>query len=172
MNLLKYSILAYACVLHVSFTAKAELESSSSTPLRPIFCEAESVMAKYATVEMDMSASGRMYVGARNDRYMPLASLTLPDGFERVTVWARIRGCSQVLKTSLNGKAHDLKWAHKVPAEWTWVNFGSYQRSELGASIRVIRSPGGEGGIDAFFLDMTGVINPKEIKDLKVYEVK
>ncbi|MGE9293187.1 MAG: hypothetical protein ACQKBW_06210, partial [Puniceicoccales bacterium] len=59
---------------------------------------------------------------------------------------------------------------HKVPAEWTWVSFGTYKRSELGDSIRIVRAPGGEGGVDAVFLDTTGYIDPRDVKDLNIYE--
>ncbi|WP_269522159.1 hypothetical protein [Coraliomargarita parva] len=147
--------------------------SGGFATIQPRYYEAESIPAKYTEVEMDELASGRMYVRAsKNDRYSPLAMVDLPQEMGRVTIWARIRGCSQELKTNLNGKAVDLKWKHQVPAKWTWVNFGPYERDALGDSIRFVRAPGGAGGLDAVFLDTTNAIDPRAVEDLKLYEAR
>lgn len=138
----------------------------------PLFYEAESVLAKYTEVEMDFEAYGRIYVrAARNDRYAPLAELRLPQRFGEVTVWARIRGCSQVLKTNVAGKGVDLKWQHRVPDRWTWVCFGTFAQDQLGATIRIVRAPGPDGGLDAIFLDPTGEIRPETVENIKLYEI-
>ncbi|MET3874483.1 hypothetical protein [Puniceicoccus vermicola] len=156
----------------LTFATEINAEEETTTT-QPTYFEAESVLAKYTTVEMDIEASGRMYVDAvREEQYMPLVIVPLPESFEKITIWARIRGGSQVLKTTVNGKAVDLQWKHRNPSTWTWVNFGTYEKSELGSSVRLVRAPGGAGGVDAIFLDTTNTIDPRESENLKSYEAK
>lgn len=136
----------------------------------PLFYEAEDIASKYGKVQQDETASGRMYITANPEKFIPLVSVKLPADFQKLTIWARIRGCSEILKTDLNGEAVDLKMKGKVSDFWEWVDFGTYSRSELGESIRFVRTPGKDGGIDAVFLDPTGQVTPSDTSDLKKYE--
>lgn len=136
----------------------------------PALFEAESIPAQYAKVEQDPDASGGLFIMAGNeDKYMPLVAVKVPE-FERMTIWARVRERPKVLRTDLDGKAVDLKWHHRVSENWEWVNFGTYSRSELGEMIRIVRAPGGPGGIDALFLDPTESIDPAFVADMHIYE--
>jgi len=120
-------------------------------------------MAKYAQVGEDSAALDKVYVKpAHAEQYSLLVAAEVPPGMKRIAIWARIRGGSLQLKTDRDGKNEELKWAYHVPEEWTWVNFGTYDRTELGPNIRIVSAPGSESGIDALLFDPTGKADPRD----------
>jgi len=136
----------------------------------PVFLEAEAIVARFAKIRQDSDASGGAYITANPAKFIPMVALKIPPEFDRVTIWARTRGCVQGLKTDINGEAKDLKWQRRVTEGWEWYNFGTYSRAELGEMVRFIKAPGDEGGIDAIFLDPTNTIDPRAEENLKRYE--
>ncbi len=138
----------------------------------PLYIEAESIASKFSKVMSDPDASDSIYITANPEKFIPLVHLKIPADFEYVTIWARLFGTPQVLRTDIENEAKDLKWQHRVTDTWAWYNFGSYSRADLGDSIRFVRAPGPNGGIDAIFLDPTGSIDPASETNLKSYEAR
>ena len=155
-----------ACTLATLLIGMLESRAQSG----PAFFEAEEIASKYGKVQQDETASGGVFITGNSEKFIPLVTVKLPTDFQNLTIWARIRGCSEILKTDINGQAKDLKTKGKVSESWEWANFGTYAKDELGETIRFVRTPGKDGGIDAVLLDPTGQIEPSEPSELKKYE--
>lgn len=129
------------------------LATTAEPPENAIIIEAQAHPGAGKVVP-DESALGGAYV-ASDRQWQPLFNHALPEDFTRGSVWVRFRGVPVQLKGVLEtGTQTELRWSFTPPADWQWRNLGTYNRSQLGERILVIRGSGDEpnAGLDAVAL--------------------
>jgi beta-glucosidase len=126
--------------------------------------EAETIPGAGDSVRQDPSARAGAY--ATNPRpWNPVIKAPVTADAAALTVWARLRGGPFQLKGTPAGKQADLKWHYDRPDEWTWVNFGTYERARLGEQILIIRGANliDDGGIDTVVFSASAGFDPASL---------
>lgn len=174
MNLNLAPVLHYTKVVAYLGLFWGHLQCHAETPQLPegaIIIEAEKVPGAGDVERSDASARGGYY--ASNDRtWNPVVSSKIPPAMQSVTVWARVRGGPFQLKGVTPTGQVELKWIYDKPANWTWVNFGTYTRDKIGDEFVIIRGSNisADAGIDTLLLSPTQSFDPTTLETLNKTE--
>lgn len=106
--------------------------------------EAEANRASDSATAEDGKASGGKAV-SNSKAWQPLMAFDVPADLTttvKVTVYIRHRGGPIQLKTTVEGKVVERNWVWAKPEEWTWSKVGTYDRSELGTKLTLMRGSG------------------------------
>jgi hypothetical protein len=128
--------------------------------------EAENAELNTADVKVldDAAADGGKYGAGKGD-YQPIVMIDLPTIVApRVSIWVRNRGQAIQLKGLLaDGNQADLNWDWSKPAEWKWINLGTYERERVAAGLLIIRAPdsAANAGIDAVIVTSDLAFRPQ-----------
>ncbi len=121
--------------------------------------EAEDVKGadKYGNVVEDADASGDKAVTSGKE-WGPVFRYELGDDLpEQVIVRVRAKGGPLQLKVRADGKNKELKWSWDKPKDYEWIDFGPYDREELGDRIELIRGKGDQvPHVDAVVISPAG----------------
>ena len=98
----------------------------------------------------------------RSGDWQPIFSAMLPDKGENFKIWIRYHGSAVQLKgVNKAGAQKELAWIWAAPTEWTWASFGTFNRSQIGERVLVIRGQAPTPTyIDALVLSPEDTFNP------------
>ncbi|MDX6766125.1 MAG: hypothetical protein SFU85_04995 [Candidatus Methylacidiphilales bacterium] len=133
--------------------------------VEPVRLEAESKPYNGdVQVLAEEGASGGSYLSTQKP-YGPLLIADVPEGILPVTVWVRARGHAVCLKALAEDKTQkELKWVFQMPPQWTWRSFGTYDRSQIGKRVLIIRSDKGteDAGLDVLIFSEDPAYDPNQ----------
>lgn len=132
--------------------------------------EADKPKSTSEIVEDDAASGGKAVASDKTwepiletDAYADLAG--------RVTVWVRYKGGPVQLKTIDDGKQTDRDWSWAKPDGFAWHKIGTYDASQLGERVRIIRGEfDGTTVVDCIAVDVeeTGIDTPQDAGDVGI----